>query len=150
MPEAAGRLAVGWPPRLSTPGSLGLQVAAELQEQDKSKPEAPVLFSLPLALPVVQSKSYSQPRCKREVGKGPPSLYGRSRQLCALYNLLGWPKSSSGFFCKLLRNYLTNPIPYHSQDAYTVCCHFLNSLEHSIFSTSTSFVTSHILEVVNK
>lgn len=29
MPEAAGRLAVGWPPRLSTPGSLGPQRAPQ-------------------------------------------------------------------------------------------------------------------------
>lgn len=96
MPEA-GRLARGWPLGSPPPGSLGpqraprLQVAAELQEQEESKPEAPVLLSLPLALPIVQSKSYSQPRCKWEVEKG-LSLYGRSRQLCALYNLLGWLK----------------------------------------------------------
>ena len=50
---------------------------------------------------------------------------------------------SFGFFCKLLRNYPTNPIPYHTQDASTVCGHFLNSPKHSIFSVmSTSIVTA--------
>lgn len=44
MPEAAGRLAVGWPPRLSTPGSLGPQRAPQAPRAGREQTRGPGAF----------------------------------------------------------------------------------------------------------
>ena len=125
-----------WAGRLSSPpqglsGPSGrLQMAAELQEQEESKPEALLLFSLPLALPVVKASPTLNPDASGKWEKGLP-LFTGGADSCGHFIIC-----SFGFFCKLLRNYPTNPIPYHTQDASTVCGHFLNSPKHSIFSVT--------------
>ena len=140
-----------WAGRLSSPpqglsGPSGrLQMAAELQEQEESKPEALLLFSLPLALPVVQSKSHSQPRCKWEVGKGTPSLYGRSRQLWALYNLFIWVFLQALTELSDQPNTVSHPGCQHCLRSLLEFPRTLHFLSHEYF-----LCDSPILEVVNK
>ena len=94
------------PQGLSGPsGCLRLQMPAKLQEQEESKPEAPVLFSLPLLYPLSKANPILNPDASVKWEKGLPLFTGGAD------NYGHFIICSFGFFCKLLRNYLTNPIP---------------------------------------
>lgn len=152
LPEAAGRVAVGWPPRLPYPrvsrapaGRLRLQVAAELQEQEKSKPKARCFSAFACSAHCPKQVYFSTPDASGK-WKGTPSLYGRSRQ-CAHF-IIYWNGQKFIWVLQALMELFDQPntIP---PDAYICCLHLPRFLWYSIFSMSTSCVTNPIL-VVNK
>ena len=77
-------------------GCLRLQMPAKLQEQEESKPEAPVLFSLPLLYPLSKANPILNPDASVKWEKGLPLFTGGAD------NYGHFIICSFGFFCKLL------------------------------------------------
>lgn len=140
---------MGWPPQLSTAGSLGPQRAppngGRAPRAGGEQTRGPAALQPSACSARCQSKSHSQPRCKWEVGKGTPSLYGRSRQLWALYNLFIWVFLQALTELSDQPNTVSHPGCQHCLRSLLEFPRTLHFLSHEYF-----LCDSPILEVVNK